>query len=115
MKLVKNVVSLSELNEFSTKMFGNLVKAVVDIEQGIMVIDAPMHSDEEEYLLNNCDSKQENLWGVNLYPKQYDSDFIEFDSMINIRPNQNNYSRNVENPEIQERIKIIINKFVKNE
>lgn len=72
-------------------MFGNLVKAVVDIDRKIMVIDAEMHSDQESLLLDN-NSAQENLWGINLYP-EFSTDapeFIEFDSMINIRPWQGN-------------------------
>ncbi len=83
MKLVEKEITLEELKQMSTKMFENLVKAVVDIEKQIMVVDAVMHVDEEAWLLEN-ESKQENLWGINLYPEQWGSpEFIIFDSMIN--------------------------------
>lgn len=49
------------------------------------------------------------LWGINLYPQKYGSEgFIEFDSMINIRPRQKNISRWVEDPEIRKRIETLV-------
>ncbi|MCL5795081.1 MAG: DUF5674 family protein [Patescibacteria group bacterium] len=111
MKIVKDKISKNELDEMSKKMFGNLVKAVVDVEKEIMLVDAPMHSDEEAELIRNG-SKQENLWGINLYPEKQGEDFIEFDSMINIKPNQNNRSRSVDDVKIQKIIIQIVNKLV---
>ncbi len=85
-------------------MYGNLVKAVVDLAQNSMVIDAEMHADEEAYLLEQG-SKQSDLWGINLYPAKFGTDeFVEFDSMINIRPRQQNMSRSVEDETIQQSI-----------
>ncbi len=93
-------------------MFGNFVKAVVDIEREIMAVDADLHADEEILLLENG-SKQENLWGINIYPEIAGDDFVEFDSMINLRPSRGNRSRGVEDVEIQKRILEIINKLVR--
>lgn len=93
-------------------MFDNLVKAVVDIEKEIMVVDAGLHADEEEFLLQN-DSEQKNLWGINLYPEHFGTEkFIVFDSMINLRPSEGNRSRSVDNPLIQSTIKRIVFKLV---
>lgn len=112
MKLVDKEISLEELSQMSGNMFESLVKAVVDLEKEIMVVDAPMHVDQESWLLEHG-SKQENLWGINLYPEQWGKpDFIVFDSMINLRPKQNNRSRSVENPQIREQIVKIVNKLV---
>ena len=92
-------------------MFGNMVKAVVDVEKEIMVVDAGLHSDEESLLLEK-ESKQENLWGINLYPENFGKDdWIEFDSMINLRPSWGNKSRGVDDPKIQEKIKNIVNRL----
>lgn len=97
-------ISVSELSEMADKMFGNLVKGVVDLDNELLVVDAEMHVDEEQFLIENG-SKQESLWGINLYPEYINTDqFIEFDSMINIRPRQNNNSRSVENEEVQKAI-----------
>ncbi len=105
-------ISVETLTKMSETMYDQLVKAVVDIEQGIMMVDAGMHADEERVLLE-MGSKQEDLWGINLYPTEYGADgFIEFDSIINIRPVQNNRTRGVEDPAIQQRIKEIVSEIV---
>ena len=88
-----------------------LVKAVVDIEERMMAIGGTMHADEEQELLNKG-SEQEHLWGINLYPDDFSEGFIEFDSMINIRPRQNNRSRGVEDPFIQKEIRAIVSFLV---
>ncbi len=112
MKVVEKKISILEIKEMAKRMFGNFVKAVVDIEKGIMVVNAELHADEEQYLLERG-SKQENLWGINLYPEKDGDDFIQFDSMINLKPSQGNYSRGIEDLKIQNKIIQIINKLVK--
>lgn len=104
-------ITVPELKEMAGNMFGNFVKAVVDVELGIMAVDAELHADLEALLLENG-SKQENLWGINLYPELSGTDFVEFDSMINIRPSQNNRSRDVEDPKVREEILAIANKII---
>jgi len=107
-----NTISVTELQKLAENMYGNIVKAVVDIDKKIMVIDAEMHVDEEQYLLESG-SLQNSLWGINLHPAKYGAtDFIEFDSMINIRPRQQNMSRNVENIDLQNQIINIVSGIV---
>ena len=108
MRIVEENISIDELKEMSSKMFGNLVKAVVDVEKNILVVDAELHSDQEAFLLESG-SKQENLWGINIYPELSKEERIEFDSMINLRPSQGNISRGIENEEIQKKILDIVN------
>ena len=108
MEIVERQISIEQLKEMSSKMFGNLVKAVVDIQEEILVVDAELHSDQEAYLLQ-LGSKQENLWGINIYPELDINERIEFDSMINLRPSQGNNSRGVEDKEIQKKILEIVN------
>ena len=113
MKLVNKNITLIELKEMSEKTFNKLVKAVVDIEKKIMVVDAELHADEEDYLLNEEESEQQNLWGINLYPQNFKQEgWIEFDSMINLRPSFGNKSRSVDNPEVREKIINIVNRLV---
>jgi len=88
-----------------------MVKAVMDVEKGVMAIGGELHADEEAFLLER-DSKQENLWGINLYPERDFTEMIEFDSMINIRPRQNNRSRDVEDPTVRDQIIKITRKLV---
>jgi len=96
-QIIKDKISISELKENAKKMFGNLVKAVVDIEKGIMAVYGELHSDEEAVLIDKG-SKQENLWGINIYPDLKGKDRIELDSMIYLRPSQGNMTREVDNP-----------------
>ncbi len=109
MQHVKDKISIIELQKMSKNMFEGIVKAVVDVEKGIMIIDAPMHADQESILLEQG-SKQANLWGINIHP--FDENMIEFDSMINLRPSWGNRSRGVDDPQIQEQIKRIVSRLV---
>jgi len=108
----ENKISLSELREMSKRMFGNLVKAVVDMEKEVMAIDGELHADEQALLLEQG-SKQQDIWGINLYSDKTGDDFVEFDSVINIRPLQKNRSRGVENEEIRKKILEIVNNLIK--
>jgi len=112
MEIITDKISAVKLKEMAGKMFGNLVKAVVDVEKEIMAVDGELHADEQALLLEDG-SKQENLWGINIYPDESGKDFIEFDSVINIRPSQQNRSRGIDNPEIKKKVLEIVNKLVK--
>ena len=57
-------------------------------------------------------SRQQELWGINLYPDDATDDWIEFDSMINVRPAQGNRSRGVENSDVQELIRAIVGELI---
>lgn len=105
-------ISIAELKEMAEKMFEGIVKADVDVEQEIIIVDMPMHVDGEAFLLEKG-SLQKNLWGINLHPEDFGTDdFIEFDSMINIRPSQGNPSKNVLDEKIRTKIKEIVGKIV---
>jgi hypothetical protein len=113
MEIVRDGIGLQRLEEMAQGMFGDLVKAVVDIEREIMAVDAELHADEEALLLGDG-SRQDDLWGVNLYPADVGaSTFLEFDSMINVRPRQGNRSRSVEDLAIQARIAAIVERLVR--
>ena len=111
MKIITETLTLAELNQMAANAFGDLVKAVVDVEREVLALDAELHSDLEAYLLEDG-SKQKNLWGINLYPREQGEGFIEFDSMINMRPSQGNTSRGIENEELRKRIIAIVTKKV---
>lgn len=112
MKIIDEVIKKSDLLNCEVAFDGPMIKGVVDIEKELLGVDANMHADIEQLFLTEG-SKQENLWGINLYPEDTEEDFLEFNSMINIRPIQNNRSRGVENAEIREKIKAIVEKWVK--
>lgn len=110
-RLIKEKITLADLKIIAAERFGDMVKAVVDVERGVMAIGGEMHADEEAFLLEN-DSAQKDLWGINLYPDAVDDDFIEYDSMINIRPRQGNRSRGVEDEAVRAKIVAVIKNLV---
>jgi len=111
-KIIKESISREELVDMAKKQFGSFVKAAVDINQKVMAVGGEMHADEETVLMEKESSKREDIWGINIYPEKDGQELIEFDSMVNIKPFYNNRSRNIENPEVRERIRVIINKLI---
>ena len=109
MKIIQDAVKLEELKQMAEQRFGNLVKAVVDIDRELMAVDAELHADLETLLLEDG-STQKSLWGINLYPELIGNDFIELDSMINMRPSQGNRSRGVVDEVIRKKIISIVEK-----
>jgi hypothetical protein len=101
----------ADLKPMEAMMFGNFVKAVVDIDRKIVALDAEMHADLEQLLLEHG-SEQKNLWGINFYSDMTGEDFVEFDSMINVRPSQNNRSRSVDDPEIRKKILEVVHLWI---
>jgi hypothetical protein len=110
---VRDEISIADLARLAEGRFGDLVKAVVDLGREVLVVDADMHADQEAALLADG-ARQEDLWGVNLYPAAAGTDdFLEFDSMINIRPSQGNRSRGVDDPETRARVAAVIARRVR--
>ena len=111
MTIIDKTISRNRLAEMAQNFYGEMIKGVVDIRR-IMALDAELHSDLEKLLLEDG-SNQESLWGINLYPDVEGDDFIEFDSLINISPRRNNFSRDVEDEEIRSQIRSIVNNLIK--
>ena len=109
--IVRDTISRATLRDVASRQFGDMVKAVVDTEAGIMAIGGELHSDEEAVLLDEG-SRQSNLWGINLYPEKLSDEWIEFDSMINVRPSEGNRSRRIESVEIRKTVIQIVQRLV---
>jgi hypothetical protein len=96
-------ISRDELQRLVPGRFRDMIKAVVDLRRGILVIDADMHADQEAFLLAEG-SDLRDLWGINLYPQIEGPEWLEFDSMINLRPSFGNRSRGVDDEATREAI-----------
>jgi hypothetical protein len=110
-KFIDQTIELSVVREMATSTFGDMVKGVIDVDKKLMAIGSELHADSEAVLLEKG-SIQSDLWGINIYPEDDYPDRVEFDSLINIRPNQGNRSRDVEGPEIQKKILEIVKQLV---
>ena len=111
MLILNSPISRSELKEYAANSYGDMIKCVADVDKGMMAIDADLHADLERMLLEQG-SEQTALWGFNLYPDEGGNDFIEYDSLINIRSWQGNPSRNVMDQNVREKIASIVGKFI---
>ena len=111
MNILINPISRAELKEYAANTFGDMIKCVADVDKGLLAIDADLHADLERLLLENG-SQQTSLWGFNLYPDETGEDFIEYDSLINIRSCQGNPSRDVLDQEVRGKIVNIVDKFI---
>ena len=111
MQILQKAITRAELAALAENTFGDMIKCVADVKQGLLALDAELHADLERLLLENG-SAGEDLWGFNLYPDEEGDDFIEYDSLINIRSWQGNPSRGISNPETREAIEKIVAQFI---
>jgi hypothetical protein len=76
------------------------IKLAIDIERGVLAGGGVMHADCESALLEDG-SAQENIWGADWNPT---SQQVTFESLINIRPRQNNPSMEILDPSRRDRV-----------
>ena len=105
-------IAMDELRRLAAARFGDMVKAVVDVKRSVMLLDADLHADQEAELLSEG-AAQQDLWGINLYPGLSGEEWIEFDSMINLRPSSGNRSRGVEDPAARAAITDLVARLVR--
>lgn len=110
-KIVTHKVNLAELSEMAREEYLDFVKVVADLEREIIAVGGEMHADAERVLLENG-SRQDNLWGFNIYPYKPKEQMLEYSSLINIRPRQGNRQMEIENHEIRKKISEIVWKLL---
>lgn len=108
---MNEVMRRGDLAGSETIFDGPMVKGVVDVERGLLAVDAGLHADLEKMLLDNG-SKQDMLWGINLWYEEDGEDLVEFDSMINMRPRQGNRTRYVEDAATRAEIYEVVKKWI---
>lgn len=113
-RTISTPIPRSQLARLAEERFGDWIKAVVDISRGIMAVGGDLHADDEAILLADG-SSQRDLWGINLYPAEEGRDWIEFDSMINIRPRDGNRSRGVDDTHTRATIRSVVNSLITND
>lgn len=109
--IISTPISTQRLAEMAAVSFGDMVKAVVDLDRRLLALGGGLHSDEEAALIEQG-SAQPDLWGINIYPEKPRSEWIEFSSMINVRPHMGNRSRGVEDAGIRQLIIEIVDSLI---
>ena len=112
-RIVKEGISRAELNQLAHEQYEDIIKAVVDVAQGIMGVGGELHVDIQSVLVEQENSRGTDIWGINLYLEKSGDDFVEFDSMINLKPNVGNRTRNVEDEAIRKKIWEVVKRLVK--
>lgn len=109
--IIREPVTRAALAAHAANGFGDMIKAVVDVERRVMAIGAELHADEEAALLDDG-SHQPALWGINLYPDEAGDAWLEFDSMINVRPIHGNLTRGVDDETTRSAIRDLVSALV---
>lgn len=87
---------------------GSYIKLAIDIQCGILAGGGELHADCEAFLLGNG-SKQVDIWGADWYPF---TEEVGYESLINIRPRQNNRSMEIQDPLIRGRVAQIVKQLL---
>ncbi|MCI0553385.1 MAG: DUF5674 family protein [Anaerolineae bacterium] len=90
------------------EMLDTYVKLAVDVERGILAGGGAMHADCEAVLLEDG-SQQKHVWGADWNPESQE---VTFESLINIRPRQNNRSLELQDPELRARVEQVTRKLL---
>ncbi len=110
-KVFISSISKEELAVLAKDGYGDMIKGVVDLRTKAVALGGELHSDCEQVLLDR-DSKQEDLWGFNIYPGKSRDEYLEYTSLINIRPRQGNMDREIKDPGVRSQVKVIIDGMV---
>lgn len=103
---VETRLDRTELRRLVECHFEDMVKYVVDVARGVAAVGGELHADEEALLLENG-SRQDDLWGANYYPGRGEDGCIEYTSLINIRPAQGNRSMLIEDEAARTKVREI--------
>ncbi len=102
--IIREQATPKQIEQMAESYVGLMIKLAVDVEQEILADGGELHADCEQTLLENG-SLQENVWGADWYPEIRR---VGFESLINIRPRQQNRSMEIKDPALREKIAIIV-------
>jgi hypothetical protein len=109
--IVTKPISLDKVKALAKICYGTMVKGVVDVEKGIMALGGEFHRDANDAIIESG-SKQTNIWGFNIYPFKKKENWLEYNSLINIRPAQSNSSMDITDQKLREIIRGIFEKLI---
>lgn len=111
-QIVKEKISPEELKRIAGEGFGTLLKVAVDVEKEILAAGGEWHSEDQDLLVREEKSEAQNIWGVNFHPFEKGDRRIEYIALINIKPALNNRQMEIQDLEIRQRLKRIIEKLL---
>ena len=110
-KIVEGKITREELKNIAEETFKDMLKATVDIKKGSMAVGGELHIDSNDLLIKSG-SNQTDVWGLNIYPEKEGEEFLEFNSLINIKPTHGNRSADIQNDVIKTKIASIVSEHI---
>ena len=106
-KIVTDTITIDELKDIAKEFYVEIIKGVVDVETGIMAFGGEYHSDANRKLIENG-SEQKNVWGFIIHFYKPESEWIEYKSHINVRPEQGNIDLVISDQNLCKKMRSII-------
>ena len=103
--IFRNKADEQNLQKVAEELKG-YIKVAVDVNKKILAAGGARHVDCEQLLLKEG-SRQEDVWGAGL---DLETNEVDYDSMINLRPGQGNMSREV----LDAKLRIKIEEAIRN-
>ena len=110
--IVENQISVDELKRIAKEFYVTMIKGVVDLEEEVIAFGGEYHMDSNRVLLERG-SKQSNVWGFNIELDRRRDSWIEYVSLINIKPQAGNRDMEVQDKAIRAKMKYIIDSKIK--
>ncbi len=102
--LIREPVTHEQIDQMAQEFYGLRIKLAVDVAREILAGGGALHYDCEQVLLTDG-SQQQDVWGADWYPT---TRIVEYDSLINLRPQQGNRSTELLDLRLRAKIKAII-------
>ena len=106
--IIREPATPEQISQMAETYFGLMIKLAVDIEKEILAGGGDLHADCEQTLLEDG-SQQVDVWGADWYPELKR---VGFESLINIRPRQQNRGMEIQDPVIREKIEVIVRRLL---
>jgi hypothetical protein len=106
--IIRHPVTPTQLTQMSEAFGEGFIKLAVDIEREILAGGGELHADCETALLEDG-SQQWHVWGADWYPFERQ---VGFESLINIRPGQQNFTLELQNPELRAKVENIVRRLL---
>lgn len=110
-EIITKAITRAETREIAKEIYGTMVKGVADIERGIIALGGKWHMDANTKLMEHG-SKQDSVWGFNLYTNKEGEERVEYVALINIRPVLGNRDMYIEDPTIRGKMRSIIDRLI---
>ncbi|MEK7539377.1 MAG: DUF5674 family protein [Patescibacteria group bacterium] len=110
-EILDHKINLLEVKKLAGFWYETMIKGTVDVELGRVALGGDYHIESSE-ILTNSGSKFKDVWGFNIRFEENKDGVLEFDSMVNIKPNFDNRSRGINDQKVVKKATDIIHRFI---